>query len=329
MPVEMKEPRRSVLAAIGHLQDGLEVSVRDRDAAQAVATGLRDAKAANTRRVYEAAWQRFQEWAGGAGHQSLPAAPQSVALYLGRLAADGKAMATIEQARAAISHAHAAAGMAKADNPARHPVVAETIKGWRNQAPAPRQADALTSDALARVRETARLPRRGRGGHMESVAVAQARAAVDLAIIGVLADGGLRRSEAAALTWSDVEFWPDGTARITIQKGKNQPGPLIVAVTEATARALREIRPDGDDLSQPVFDLTGETLANRVRAAASVAGLGDRFSGHSGRIGMARRMVAAGAPNAAVQNQGRWKHGDMVARYTRGEVAGGALKWLT
>ena len=43
---------------------------------------------------------------------------------------------------------------------------------------------------------------------------------------------------------------------------------------------------------------------------------------------MARRMVAAGAPAATVQHQGRWKHGDMVARYTRGEAAGEALKWL-
>ena len=56
---------------------------------------------------------------------------------------------------------------------------------------------------------------------------------------------------------------------------------------------------------------------------------GDGYNGHSGRIGMARRMVSAGAPNAAVQHQGRWKHGDMVARYTRGESAGEALKWLS
>ena len=34
---------------------------------------------------------------------------------------------------------------------------------------------------------------------METPAAALARAAVDLAIIGVMADGGLRRSEAAAL----------------------------------------------------------------------------------------------------------------------------------
>ena len=164
---------------------------------------------------------------------------------------------------------------------------------------------------------------------MESADTAQRRAALDLAIIGVLADGGLRRSEAAALTWGDVELWADGTGRLTVQKGKNQPEPQTVAVTEATARALREVQPSDADPVAPVFGLTGEALANRVRAAARAAGLGDGFSGHSGRIGMARRMVAAGAPNAAVQRQGRWKHGDMVARYTRGETAGEALKWLT
>ena len=102
-----------------------------------------------------------------------------------------------------------------------------------------------------------------------------------------------------------------------------------MAVTENTARALREIQPQGVDPGTLVFGLTGETLANRVRAVARAAGLGEDFSGHSGRIGMARRMVAAGAPNAAVQRQGRWKHGDMVARYTRGEAAGEALKWLS
>ena len=164
---------------------------------------------------------------------------------------------------------------------------------------------------------------------MESVETARRRAAVDLPIIGVLADGGLRRSEAAALTWGDVELWPDGTGRLAVRKGKNQVDPATVALAAANARALREIRPDDTDPAIPVFGLTGEALANRVRAATKAAGLGDGFTGHSGRIGMARRMVAAGAPNAAVQRQGRWKHGDMVARYTRGESAGEALKWLS
>ena len=88
----------------------------------------------------------------------MPASPQAVALYLGHLAAEGKSLATTSQARAAISHFHAAAGTAKGDNPARHPVVAEVMKGWRNQAPAPRQADALTAEVLAQIREVLQVP---------------------------------------------------------------------------------------------------------------------------------------------------------------------------
>ena len=316
------------LSPLQQLPEDLSLAPRDRSAAEAVAMGLRDAKADNTRRAYASAWRRFEQWAKDGDHQTLPAAPESIALHLGHLMAEGMSMASVDQARAAISHFHAAAGIQKPDNPARHPAVAEAIKGWRNRAPAPAQADALTNEALAKIRESLRVPRRGRGGKMETPEGARQRGAVDLAIIGVLADGGLRRSEAAALTWGDVEFWPDGTGRITIHKGKNQPDPQTVAVTSATARALQEIKELDPTGTTTVFGLTGEALANRVRAAARAAGLGDGFTGHSGRIGMARRMVAAGAPNAAVQNQGRWKHGDMVARYTRGESAGEALKWL-
>ena len=317
------------LAIVSQLSGLLELADHDQDAARAVASGLRDAKADNTRRAYASAWRGFQAWAEAGAHPVLPATPQAVALYLGHLAATGQSFASVQQARSAISHFHAAAGIQKGENPALHPVVAEAVKGWRNRAPAPQQADALTADALARVREVLRLPKRGRGGRMESADTARRRAALDLAIIGVLSDGGLRRSEAAELTWGDVELWADGTGRLTIQKGKNQPEPATVAVTAVTARALREIRPDGADPDAPVFGLTGEALANRVRAAARTADLGERFSGHSGRIGMARRMVAAGAPNAVVQRQGRWKNGNMVARYTRGEAAGEALKWLS
>ena len=103
---------------------------------------------------------------------------------------------------------------------------------------------------------------------MESAEAAQARGAIDVAIVGVMSDGGLRRSEAAALTWGDVEFWADGTGRITIEKGKNQIEPLTVAVTETTARALREIQPNDADPTAPVFGLTGEALACRIRASA-------------------------------------------------------------
>ena len=86
---------------------------------------------------------------------------------------------------------------------------------------------------------------------MESPETAQRRAALDLTIIGVLVDGGLRRSEAAALTWGDVELWTDGTGRLTVQKSKNQTELQTVAVTTATARALGEIRPENAGPAAP------------------------------------------------------------------------------
>ena len=128
------------LATFPQLPGALELSGPHRGAAEAVASGLRDAKAENSRRAYASAWRQFQTWAEAGGHPRLPATPQVVALYLGHMSATGRSIASVQQARSAISHFHAAAGMQKAANPALHSVVTEAVKGWRNRAPAPRQS---------------------------------------------------------------------------------------------------------------------------------------------------------------------------------------------
>ena len=104
---------------------------------EAVASGLWNAQDENTRRSYASAWRRFQAWADPGGHPALSPTPQVVVLYMGHLAATGRSMASIKQARAVVSHFHAAAGMRKADNPARHPVVAEAVNGVREFYPFP------------------------------------------------------------------------------------------------------------------------------------------------------------------------------------------------
>ena len=80
-----------------------------------------------------------------------------------------------------------------------------------------------------------------------------------------------------------------------------------------------------------MFGLSESQIARRVKAIARAAGLADWefFSGHSGRVGMARRMAHNGAPTHEIERQGRWKQGGgMVGRYTRGESAGSALRYL-
>ena len=105
----------------------------------------------------------------------------------------------------------------------------------------------------------------------------------------------------------------------------------MVAITPAAMNALDAIRPAGVASSDRVFGLSESPIARRVKVIAKAAGLADweLFSGHSGRVGMARRMAPKGAPTHDIERQGRWKQGGgMVGRYTRGESAGSALRYL-
>ena len=102
-------------------------------------------------------------------------------------------------------------------------------------------------------------------------------------------------------------------------------------VIEATSSTLSAIRPAGVGGEVKVFGLSESQIARRVKVIARAAGLADWefFSGHSGRVGMARRMAQNGAPTHEIERQGRWKQGGgMVGRYTRGETAGSALRYL-
>ena len=192
-----------------------------------------------------------------------------------------------------------------------------------------RQAGALTADVLAVIRLTAVQPRkRGRG--VETADQAAERARFDLALVAVLSDGGLRRSEAVALTWGDVQRWDDASGGVTVVRSKTdaEAQGTVVAITPAAMEALNAIRPVGVGGEVKVFGLSESQIARRVKAIARAAGLAD-WEYFSGRVGMARRMAQNGAPTHEIERQGRWKPGGgMVGRYTRGETAGSALRYL-
>ena len=143
----------------------------------------------------------------------------------------------------------------------------------------------------------------------------------------------MRRSEAAALTWGDVQRWDDGSGRITVVRSKTDTeaqGRRGVHHS-AAMRALDPIRPAGMAREEKVFGLSESQIARRVKMIVKAAGLADweLFSGHSGRVGMARRMAQNGAPTHGIERQGRWKQGGgMVGRCTCGESAGSALRYL-
>ena len=301
-----------------------------RAAAQGVAASLESVISDNTRRVYGTQWRLFDRWCAEVGLASLPAQPLTVARYLAHRAGSGATIATLRLATSAISKAHQ---WAQLDSPCRDPGVRASLKGWGRRLARPqRQSGALTADVLAVIRLTAVQPRaRGRG--IETPVQAAERARFDLALVAALSDAGLRRSEAAALTWGDVQRWDDGSGRITVIRSKTdiEAQGAVVAITPVAISALDGIRPAGVASGERVFGLSESQIARRVKVIAKAAGLVDWefFSGHSGRVGMARRMAQNGAPTHEIERQGRWKQGGgMVGRYTRGESAGSALRYL-
>ena len=114
----------------------------------------------------------------------------------------------------------------------------------------------------------------------------------------------------------------DGNGRITVIHSKTdvEAEDTVVAVTPASVRALDVVRSVGIGGGQKVVGLSKSQIARRVKAIARAAGLADWefFSGHSGRVGMARRMAQNGALTHEIERQGRWKQGGgMVALHPR------------
>ena len=292
---------------------------------EAVAAAVAESRSPGTQRVYAGAWKRFQDWARREGVRSIPAEPVTVAAYLVRRNALGLSLSSLEMDRKAISFFHRSAGF---PTPTASDGVKMTLAGMRNRAAAsgraePRQARGLREAGLKAIIDTACRPRVYASGRREPHEAARVRGAVDIAVAAVMRDALLRRREAADLRWTDVEFRPDRSARVTIRCSKTSHKSAVLYVGIRATAALTSIRPERPAPEARVFGIrSGRTISNRIAAMCRAAGLGEGFSGHSPRVGMTQDLTARGAGLAAIMNAGRWKSERMPAHYSRGEAAG-------
>ena len=105
---------------------------------------------------------RLHRLGAAQSYRSLPALDATLAAYLTLLAGQGQALAK----------AHQLAGF---PTPAG-PVTAAALRGiGRSIGAGQRQAAPLTAEGLAAIRATAHLPRRGRGGSLETAGFARQR----------------------------------------------------------------------------------------------------------------------------------------------------------
>ena len=284
------------------------------DAAR-ITEALQKSRADNTRRAYRSTWRAWQEWAESHGHQPLPASTAGVAAYLAERAAHGAAAATLNAIRAGISATHRDHDL---PDPTDNQGIQQMLKGLRREAAGKGrgQAEPLTVEDVAAIIATSSIPRRSKRG-VESPAQARRRGAVDAAIAGLLFQGGLRRSEAAALTWADVSPATDVDGLLVrVRRSKtDQEGERadVRFLKNGPARAVWALRPPApDDHALVLGGLNGQSIARRIAAAAKAAGIEKRISGHSGRVGLASELTARGASTTETMLAGGWKTHRMV-----------------
>ena len=291
-----------------------EIALRD---------NLESARSPATTKQYQRIWRNYVDQHG----DHLPADPVQVALYLSQVGI-ASCPATVRLHASAISAVHTDAGY---KSPIEHPGVRKTLSGHaRIKRHVPAQASGIDSNIYELLTEVAVCPRVTRGGRMESVDEAHDRGIKDLAIIGLMRDALLRRSECAALTWNDLITEPDGSGRLIIRYSKtDQEGKGSIRYVSAMIVEYIMVYKLVQSSTESMFDLSASQICRRIKALCDQAGLKGKFSGHSPRIGMAIDLARAGVSLPALMEAGRWKSSSMPAHYVRAVEAGsGAVaKW--
>ena len=246
----------------------------------------RHARSENTHRAYESRLARFEAWRAG-----RPVSGDVVARYLGELAESGAKVSSVRAARTAICAAYPEAHTRD---------VRETMAGVRR---------VHASEPLRRARpltERDALDLMARGDARRAAAVA------------LLFCGALRRSEAAALDWRDVE-WSDIGAKVRIRQSKTNPfgaGPDVRLLAGSFRSVLAACwiaagRPAAGPVLGGVCDRTVNRWIQRLAGEAGLAGV----SSHSGRRGLATELIRAGCSTTAVQQAGAWSDPRQVSVY--------------
>lgn len=295
--------------------------------AEATAKLIAHGKAANTRRSYAGYWSAWCAHCRRVSANPLPADPMVVASWIAALAGEKKSMSTISVAIAAIRDMHEQEGMTP---PTSDPIVRSALHGARRLHGRPaRPKKAMTIEVLRKISAALR-------GQDQTERSVRDRA---LILLGWYA--ALRRSELAALRWSDLEESEEGLT-VTIRRSKTdqagagkvkglpyQPDPVLCAIRAIQRwRKVLAVRRGRDPLpDEPVFvsihrgiygnePLTGKWVAKTVKNAILRIGMDPKiYSGHSLRRGFATEAARRGKRLEQIQRHMGHSAISTTARY--------------
>ncbi len=288
-------------------------------ASAAVATSL----SANTRRAYASTWADFTAWCEAHALESLPAEPETVALYVTSLVSEGLRASSLDRALAAISTIHRLAGH---PSPRRDGKVASVRKAFRRKlGTAPEQKSPLLAVDLRKLVDTC---------ETSSLAGLRARALLTLGW-----HGAFRRSELCSLNVEDLSFDDEGLrVRLRREKSDQEGAGRVVGIPYGSHREtcpVRSVRAyvEKAELTRgPLFQslrrsranaLSGRRLGDAqvcllVHQAAEAAGIAPtKLGAHSLRAGLVTEAARHGKPAHAIMQQTRHKTLSVLLGYIR------------
>jgi len=290
--------------------------------------------AESTKKMYRSHLGRFTAWCRAHGFQALPAPPRAVRLFLADLAAQGKAMSTIQGHLSAIAMLHEAKGHV---SPRDTPEVRGLLRGLKRTIGKPPVKKAHLT--LAQVQELSRWfgdPSSYTRGMPKDAPWLPLLALRNRALFLVGFLGAFRRSELVGI---DVEHlsWDRRGLEILIPRSKrDQEGhgartPLRYAAnrdlcaTSAVLYWLQRSRLTSGPLF-PAFDHEGNlggrlhprNVAKLVKRGVKHLGLDPKlYAGHSLRAGLVTEAARHGASPWEIMKRTHHKRVDTVDEYVR------------
>jgi len=273
----------------------------------------------NTRRAYASDWADFEYWCKRTKRKSLPATPNTIALYLTKMA-DHLKTSSLRRRVTAIRKAHE---LSKHPSPTKDERVKSVIRGiLRTKGEAQKHASPTLLKDIQRMMET--LPETEKGTR-------------DRALLLLGFAGGFRRSELVALDFEDLALNDEGLVikirksktdqtgrgrQIGISYGSSKDTCPITALINWLERS--EIKTGA--LFCPINQwgqlsttrLTDQSVRLILRESLKLAGISVKgFSGHSLRAGFATVAALNGASEREIEQTTGHMNLEVLRRYIR------------
>ncbi len=272
---------------------------------------LKNSKAKNTLRAYQADFKDFSIFCSKNGFSSIPTEPKILSLYLTHLSATSK-FSTLKRRIASISVVHKMKGHYL---DTKHPIVMENLHGIR-RAKGTKQLGKkpiLINDLKSIINA------------IDEFNKIEKKKLRDKAILLVGFSGGFRRSELVEIEYDDVEFVSEGV-KIFIKRSKtDQSGEgMIKAIPYFENKNfcpvvnLKKWIDYSVIKSGKIFNISDKSVALIIKKYAFLSGLDpNKYGGHSLRSGFATSTAESGAEERNIMAMTGHKTTQMVRRYIK------------